>query len=121
MTIEKLEKQGYKGVDVDLTTSLFEYGLIWAKNEHCTSETEYHVYYKCGELFGSGYVVLADFIEELQDGWIKDFNGSYCGMTKAQVIKDIRQGNMNTFYSLYQYYGAENCIGTDYDPIKIEE
>ena len=121
MNIIELEKKGYTGIDADLETSLFEYGLIWAKNDQCTKETEYHCYYKIGELFGCGYIVLTEFIEELQSGWMSDFDGSYCGITQQEVIDLLNAGDMNMLHSLLQYYGNENIFGTEYYPFTIDQ
>ena len=125
-TLRQLEKEGFQGIDISLDTSLFEYNLIWTKNDQC-SDNEYYCIYKYDEgKFCNGYLDLDDIIQELETGWMKNFDFRYCGTTKSIMINSLRNGDMHTFYSLFTYYGYMEFFGSPdytiyiYDEDEIE-
>ena len=66
-TITQLQNDGFIGVDASLEISLFEYGFILLKNEHCTNDNEYFFVARNfahddekKDLYSSGYIIEED-------------------------------------------------------------
>ena len=110
MNISKYEKQGFQGVDCNLSISLLEYGLIWKEYKYnlkkrgivkgeilaitfneSTNNTDY------------GYFTKESLLSET---WIsfKDVS-NYCGMSETELKN---QGTGNLLSNLISYYGKEN-------------
>ena len=122
-TIGFYEKEGYQGVDVNLETSLFEYGLIWTKNI-VGHENDYHFIYGVannGEEFTrfDWADVAIDTDPEKEWDWA-DFNAvaKFCGYSKADFLA---QELPEVVYALISYYGIENVMGGSYYPFKISK
>ena len=109
----------YEGIDASLDISLFEYGLIWGKNEHCSND-EFHFIWgighdgACYTTFGHGYFTKRDYNELLDEDWFdKSAIVESCG---ADYLTD------NFPYGIYDavmYWGSDNIFGTEYYPFHI--
>ena len=122
--------ENYGGIDASIEIALFEYGLIWSKNEYCTQKNEYHFIYGINKKFNSeygqneyalfdhGYLTLSDFIDMLES-WANDESFYSCHDTnKDQLIENFPF----SVYDLYSYYGYENIFGSSYyDGFEIAE
>lgn len=119
------ELKDYEGVDADLETSLFEYGLIWHEEEDGAYKFIYGVDMAMDEtgewvynLFDYAYMSAADFKELVEESWfgldrlLKSFGLS----SKNEFIK----GFPWSVYEAVAYQGAENIFGSSYYPFKIE-
>jgi hypothetical protein len=111
----------YKGIDVSLEISLFEYGLIWNKNKNCEND-EYHFIYDThlkdkhgNKLFGSAYLSKQDLLSMFDDWAEKSTIESFTGQSFDTWIESFP----NCVYDMVRYYGADNIFGTDYNPQPI--
>jgi len=114
-TIEQLDKEGYKGIDASVEISLFEYGI--AIKEIGES---YNIIYGINQndkrfnKFDQIFMKKDDINNFINNNdWIKkDEFFSYTGITEKNYQSlDI----LNKIYDLFQYYGAENIFGCNYD------
>ena len=115
----------YSGPDMDLETSLFEYGLIC---KHTTKDypDEYHVIAKVGvnlDTFDSGWIRESE-LDDLMHGrdWMdqKDITNvlNFVGMD----IKDwLELFFINKLSDLVSYFGIENFIGPSYGSFQITQ
>jgi hypothetical protein len=115
--------KNYQGNDIDLATSLFEYGLIWT-NDHkdCDkSKNEYQfIYGVCIDdhnnytHFDHAFTTENDFNKLLKESWF-DLPAvlSFCGKDKLSFPE-----NMDV---LIAYYGTQNIFGSSYEGIQILE
>lgn len=116
-SIEKMKKLGFEGVDADLATSLFEYGIAWLKGESETvfvygigmSEKEYgECYYskfdRCS--FDNDTDVFTEFD-------FADFDAvcQYVGTSKEDFQNLELEMKVEVLMS---YYGYENIFGSSY-------
>ncbi len=115
--------KGCTGTDVDLATSLYEYGLVW---KYIKKEDEYRFYYtvireeepnKCK--FDWGCVSASiDFWEEYS--WVNDDDKvsflNFVGMTIDEFNDQELPYKIN---DLVSYYGYENVFGSCYDGFSI--
>ncbi len=114
-----IEKEGYKGCDASLETSLFEYGLIWKESEKDITFI-FGVNRNASEytLFDWGTVEKDVDLKKEYD-WIEDWNDifQYTGMTEEEFF-----ANSLTFIvsDLIFYYGYQNVFGDCYYPFKIK-
>ena len=122
-TVKKLEKLDFSGIDADLETSLFEYGMAWKVGERETEfiygvgvdevdgEAIYTTFDRCS--FGNDLDVLNEFD-------YADFEAifSFTGSTQAEF--DALPLTQKIF-DLVSYYGFENVFGSTYwEGFKIE-
>lgn len=106
----------WMGTDVNLMTSLEEYGFVATVNENCTEEGEHFVITKCGEQsYNYGYVTESslDRLINLEE-WAKeeDIEGllSSCGCSKEEWLK---KSFVNKFSDIITYFhGADDIMGT---------
>ena len=118
MKLADFKNKGYKGFDVSLAISLFEYGFIYSREDE-KSEGVLRVWYKVqGNLYD-----WADFRQDL-DFW-KEFNWikkedllSFFGGDESEFNELELEYKLNT---AIMYYGEENICGTSYYPTKIVE
>ncbi len=114
------EYSEYEGIDADLETSLFEYGLIWK-----LTDGEYKFVYGVEyDADGQGYA-LFDYATEPADTspkeewdfaeWDKLY--SFTGQTEAEFFA---QSLPNIVSDLILYYGYQNIFGSSYQPFVIE-
>jgi len=121
--------RGYSGTDVDIATSLFEYGIIWhdtkslkkVKKEDKRPE-EFHFIYgidikedEFGNLeycqFSYSYLSKSDFIDLCNESWFElDKVLDYTGETKEDFINAFPY----SVYSAVSYHGVENIFGSSY-------
>lgn len=119
--------EGYEGIDADLATSLFEYGLIWKKGieEH---ENDYLFIFGIKVNDHGEYILFdwanldinTDVIDEYnwidEDDWKQVFR--FVGLNKDEFFdRDLPF----VIYDLVQYYGYANIFGSSYYPFKIIE
>ena len=121
-TTKKLsDYSGYSGsVDVDLKTSLFEYGLIHKQEEngdfkfiYGVSPDENRNYF----LFDYGFYNEIDFADLIENSWFS-LSGilSSVGMTKDEWLKLPLPSRI---FDCIAYYGHENIFGSSYTPFEI--
>jgi len=119
--------EGYEGIDADLATSLFEYGLIWKKGIE-GHENDYHFIFGVGvnnydeyNLFDWGDLdintnVINEFNWIDDDDWKQVFR--FVGLDKNEFFdRDLPF----IVYDLVQYFGTINIFGGSYYPFKIKE
>lgn len=105
-----------EGVDVDIETSLMEYGIAWILSG---CETEYKFYYGIGYNDNSEYnsfdssFIAADIDIYEEYNWV-NFEGiySYNGIDNKTDYGKLPLPQI--IYDLIQYYGYENVFGTSY-------
>ncbi len=109
------------GIDADIETSLFEYGVICRKNKHCSEPDEHFcLYLTKPDLFDWGYKKESE-LNDLINGsdWMKDKDVesflSYVGMPKADWLQLTF---INKLHDLFSYYGYENIMGSTYSPLR---
>jgi hypothetical protein len=105
----------WEGTDVNLMTSLEEYGFVATVNENCTEEGEHFVISKVGEQsYNYGYV-LESSLDKLINGeeWAKeeDIKGflDSCGCSKEEWLK---KSFVNKLGEIFTYFGADDIMGT---------
>lgn len=125
--LSELEKEGFEGVDCDLATSLYEYGLIWKKEEH---KPEYIMYFGVGvneegeyNTFDNGwYSATTEDALSMLDwiNWPKIL--SFLGMEVEEFERVLDAGIFPPmlYFDLMSYYGSEEIFGTPYDTFTIE-
>ena len=122
----------FEGIDCNLGIALYDYGMIWGTNEHCTENQKMFVYCVHGQeeashkqLFGFAYMSVDDIKELLQEGWFEfDAFKSYMGLDKslAEILETYSNNSFfELVYSMVQYYGYENILGSAYSSFPIYE
>lgn len=124
MKFNQLVKEEYEGVDADLDTALYEYGLVWK----CIDEKKkgYHFLYGVdmttndGEtdaeysLFDWGDMTEQAFIDLVNEDWFDKKAFDECrGNTEVLFPLNVHDALM--------YHGHENIFGSSYYPFKIEK
>jgi hypothetical protein len=117
----------YNGVDADLATSLYEYGLIWAKGIE-GHENDYHFIYGV-TTDDAGNYNLFDWADIAIDTDIKaEYN--WISENDWQHVLSSVDMDEKEFFSmplpwiindLISYYGHENIMGSSYYPFTIAE
>ena len=115
--LETLENEGYVGVDADLATSLFEYGMIWILRDG-----EYNFIYGV-EVDNDGYFISFDncHIKENVD-YRKEYDWADFEKVESFIgtkLKDIPL--VQIIEALVDYYGHECVFGTSYPTFTITE
>ena len=114
-----IKEEEFEGVDVDLNTALYEYGIIWKEMSsdnylfyYGTITDNAGIYYK----FDYSYMTKEEWIELLNESWvdIKRME-SYADTTKKEMIESF-PFNVDV---MLNYYGCENTFGSSCDPFKI--
>jgi len=111
MNISKYKKQGFVGADINLKTSLYEYGLIWKEFKYNLKKRGI----KKGEILAISYskypeenTNYAYFTksELINEDWIdyKDV-AEFCGLP-VDELKSQDAGHL--LFLLISFYGAEN-------------
>ena len=120
-----MENLTFYGTDANLETSLFEYGLLVSNEEHPDGSHTHFCVYRMGDGYGTGHMAESE-IDELLDvkSWAseQDLNGffSYVGYHKTH--EGYLGNDLATKISdLISYFGTENIMGTDYNPMTEEE
>lgn len=115
----------YKGVDIDLETSLFEYGFIVGKTEECQDD-EFHVIFKCYTvndkmMFDHAYIRMNELVNEPWIEWddVLEFAGNEAIEDYWQFEPTNIDSAIATLSILLSYYGYENILGTPYLPFNI--
>ena len=129
-TIKELEAEGYSGVDADLATSLFEYGLAWKACEDTQGEpNQYYRFIYGVDIVGKGnnptrwkdfdYSLWNedDFYSLQKEPWFnRESVLSFAGMADGEDFLFPR--DIDTFIS---YYGTDNIFGSSYSSFEITE
>jgi hypothetical protein len=124
-TITQLQNDGFIGVDASLEISLFEYGFILLKNEHCTNDNEYFFVARNfahddekKDLYSSGYIIEED-LDNIVKGkeWAdKKDNASFLSFVGLNKKEWFKLNIASKVADLLGYWGRENIFGTDYWP-----
>lgn len=116
--------EGYEGIDADLATSLFEYGLIWKKGIE-GHENDYHFIYGVGYDKNKNYNKFDWSDIAIDTDPKKEWNfvewESVCAFTGLSEEDFLDQELPQIVFDLIQYYGYENILGSSYDPFEIKE
>ena len=113
--VSKYEKEGFEGLDVNLSCSLNEYGLIWKKFKRATqkgfAKGEYLFVYinSCGDLDWAGDIhTKTDLKEEFN--WVEWYEVlDYTGLSGEEFFN---QEVHHIVASLVSYYGTANVFGS---------
>ena len=114
------EYNEYDGVDADLETSLFEYGLIWK-----LTDGEYKFIYGVGynddgqEYNRFDWATEEADIDPKEEWDFADWGAvcSFVGQTEAEFFS---QPLPQIVFDLISYYGCENIFGSSYYSFAIE-
>lgn len=114
-------KQGYFGTDIDLETSLGEYGFVMKKSDYHDYPDEYWVIYKMAHpnSYGSGYIreseldALIQGKEWLDEEEIISMLDTF-GITSKEEWFELPVEHKLS--DIMGYWGYENIMGTDYYP-----
>lgn len=120
----------YDGVDANLETSLYEYGLIWIKGTE-GHEKDYHFIYgvsvresEAGDMeyyqFDWGDIPIdCDLMKEFD--WV-DWNEvlKCMGLDGVEIIEYLKNDIPSIISDLLSYYGYENVFGSSYYPFEID-
>ncbi len=118
------EYQGYTGIDADIETSLFEYGLIWVKGIE-GHEKDYHFIYGVSvdeegnyNLFDWGDIAIDT--DPRQEWNFVDWDSvlSLIGVPNFETMINEIPLPIIVYY-LIGYYGSENIMGSSYYPFRI--
>jgi len=115
LTISKLEKQGYQGIDASLSESLFVYGLAWKidkENINFIFEVQ---------ILGGGFIVFDTAILTIDEcnnfivdnNWIKQKELFSCIDCLDIKTWDNYEPTFKIF-ELFSYYGYEKIFGFNY-------
>ena len=118
-----LEKEGYKGGDASLETSLFEYGLIWKEEEKeitfiygVASKEEDHEMSYCSFDWSA---IEKDVDPKEEWNWVKwDDVMRFVGLDEEDFFSNTL---IHIISDLISYYGTEEIFGTAYYPFEIEK
>lgn len=117
------KKFEFVGLDVNLETSLFDYGVIVAK---CEEDDDFFCVYRINDqFFGCGYIKEKE-INELLTGkdWLKkeDLESFFDYVGVGPDIQGYLLEPIHLKISdLLNYFGSENIFGTDYNPMEENE
>lgn len=116
MTIEQLEKDGFSGLDVNLSISLADYGLAWKVENgeirfiYGTGIGENDIGETIHNRFSWGWLEIGDFDREFN--WIGKMEISrFIGLTMEEFSElDF----LEKVIIAYQYYGGMEIFGESY-------
>lgn len=122
-TITDYENAGFTGVDVNLSVSLFEYGLIWHENDQ-DGDTKFIYGVSFDDnlnytAFDFGFYNENSFKELIEDSWF-DLKGilSFGGVDLNTWLK-LSLGQR--IFDCIAYHGYENIFGSSYNYIEIKD
>ena len=121
--LSQYKKEGFVGIDADLATSLYEYGLMWGQNKFCDPD-EYLFIYGVEvtpdedngfvyNQFSYSYMTRKDWEELVSEEWF-----DITRVIVACGISDIAKFNAGFPHAVFDaiaYYGYENIFGSTYD------
>lgn len=114
-----MKKLTFIGTDANVETSLFEYGVIMSTNEHEDGSGTHFVIYRQGEKFGCGHISECEVNELINEPWFDRPNFMRC--VDEDSTSWVRLPMITKLHDLLSYYGSENIMGTDYDPMTKQE
>lgn len=121
----KLLKKKFVGTDASKEISLLEYGLLMYSEPHKDGSGSHFFVYMCGdEQFGTGHIYPNDIDSLLRgEDWANagTLNGfySFVGTEKETYIANTDL--LMKVYDLVSYFGTENIMGTEYNPMTKKE
>jgi hypothetical protein len=119
-TISKLEQHGYSGIDADLATSLFEYGMAWKEDDKQIEfiygiglkEEDYNQFDRCS------FALDLDVYKEFDWACFEEVHLCMGSIKEDWDALPLPQ----KIYDLVSYYGFENIFGSSYwEGFQIEE
>lgn len=109
----------FTGVDVDLETSLLEYGILVSNEVHEDGSGTHFVVYRYGLGFGTSHISEKEVNKLLNESWFDKMRFlSFVGMTETEFIGTPL---VHKIFDMIQYYGPDNIVGTTYYPISEKE
>lgn len=132
ITEQWLRDNNWTGLDVDIRTSLEEYGFAWKRLEEeafftdrkgNTSQVRYQFLYGVNVKnnayieFGIGEMSKYEFLDIIQNGWIDIQNVLH--FVGCDLDKFIRQFPFSV-HDLIQYHGYANIFGDSSFPFTLE-
>lgn len=115
-TIKQLENEGFTGPDVNLTTSLQEYGIAW-KPENDKGEFQFYFGVEIDSDFNYigfdwGCLTPSEYIDE---SWISLSDvASALGIERCELEQRLKENDPYALQELISYYGAGNFGGDGY-------
>jgi len=119
-------KYAFVGIDKDLEISLREHGLLVSIEPHTDGSGTHFIIYRTGcndEVYGCGHMS-----EEAVNGYMlgREF------MDNSNILEVLNyldmkldewliQSLVTKLHDLISYYGCDNIMGTDYNPVTYEE
>jgi len=115
-TLSELKAKKFRGIDVNLKSSLTEYNLAVAK---ISGTNEYEVIYEVANgLYDTTKGTERDLIAPFYENWFnQDQFLQSVGMDREEWIS----GSLaNMLHDMVCYYGYENIFGSSYHPFQID-
>ena len=121
---ENVEVENWEGTDVDLETSLGEYGFVAHQPENKDYPDEWFVLYKINEdAYGTGWIREAE-LNNIVAGkdWAdqEDVQG-FLSFVGSDFDTWFQTPFINKLSNLLKYWGHQDIMGSDYSPISKEE
>jgi hypothetical protein len=116
--LKQLEQEGYYGQDVDLETSLYEYGLAIKENEESIdfivgiSVDHEGNYYRFTEYTLTAMELLN--VDELFSWMNYDYWISIASLSGLTIIQWLNQPIIDKFSDLLSYFSYESIFGVNY-------
>jgi len=124
MNFKELENWNYEGIDANLKTSLYEYGLVWKLQ----ANGGYMFYYGV-RTDGAGNYTLFDWgtVEPDEDGFHPEEEWNFADFDAVARFSGVsKEEFLNTplpmiVFDLIAYYGHDNIFGSSYYPFTIDK
>ena len=121
----------FTGIDVNLETSLFEYGLILSNELHEDGSGTQFAVYLCGynkegaPMYDTGHYTEKETNNLLRGhDWMKgkDIGNFYDWIGCTDIETYIEEtDHVTRLYDLITYFGTENIMGSNYNAMTQEE
>ncbi len=120
--------RGFDGVDIDLFTSLYDYGLIWKRQwDKETKKWGYKFIYGVSTevinhdvlYYEFDYGFVSEDVDRKSEWNFADFKAvaNWAGMTESELLEEP----LPLFvYDMIGYYGYEEIFGSSYYPFEIK-
>jgi hypothetical protein len=128
LTINKLKRAGFEGMDASLNVALFEYGLIWKQYKRNTknhNKGEYLFYYgvdidRAGNYNAFDWAAIRADVDPLKEWNWADFD-AVCSYTGKDKESFLAMPLCDIVSDMLGYYGKENVFGGTYYSFTVKE
>jgi hypothetical protein len=119
-------KYTFIGVDKDLEISLKEYGLLISNEEHEDGSGTYFIIYKSpydNNLFGTAHMSTKEIDEYMLGHEFMDTKDIQSVLEFYDITLEnwFKLKTVDKLMSLITYFGADNIVGTNYNPTTYDE